>query len=84
MFVIYNICVCDLPLHHEWVFLLHGEVRVDLNGIILILQLQQLLPALLCYQLAVVDDICTEKRNDNHMKHVSNRPEEHVEIQNLN
>lgn len=47
-----------LPLDHEGVLLLHGEVRVDLDGIILVFQLQQLLSALLCHQLAIINDIC--------------------------
>lgn len=53
-----------VPLHHERVFLLHGELRVDLDGIIFILQLQQLLPALLRHQLAVINDICEKKSDD--------------------
>lgn len=56
--MIFN-CVClFLPFHHKWVFLLHGKVRVDLNGIIFILQLQQLRSTFFCYQPAVIDDIC--------------------------
>lgn len=51
------LCEKVSPLHHEGVFLLHGEVRVDLDGVIFILQLQQFLPALLRHQLAVVDDV---------------------------
>lgn len=53
-----------LPLYYERVLLLHGEVRVDFNGIIFILQLQQLLPAFICHQLAIIDDICA-KREEN-------------------
>lgn len=56
------LCVYHLPLYHEREFLFHGEVRVNLNGVIFILQLQQLLPALLCYQLAVIDDVCVGKQ----------------------
>lgn len=56
-----HLCLCwrVLPLHHERVLLLHGELGVDLDGIIFILQLQQLLPALLRHQLTIINDICT-------------------------
>lgn len=65
------LCVCHLPLYHEREFLFHGEVRVDLDGVIFILQLQQLLPALVCYQLAVIDDVCSQKQECNTLMHVS-------------
>ncbi len=60
-------------------------MRVNLDGIIFILQLQQLLPALVCHQLAVVNDICTPKVNDTILIYVSNRQENHTDkIDNLN
>lgn len=49
--------VFDLPFHHEREFLFHSQVRVNLDGIIFMLQLQQLLLALLCDQFAVIDDV---------------------------
>lgn len=63
---------CDSPLHHERVLLLHGEVGVDLDGVVRVLQVQQLLPALLRHQLTVVDDVCSEA------KQVSVRTERHI------
>jgi len=60
----------DLPLHHKWIFLLHGELRVYLNGIVFLLQLQQLLPALLRDQFAVIDDIYAEKKGQKHKKEI--------------
>ena len=77
-------CVRALPLHHERVFLFHGEVWVDLNGIIFVLQLQQLLPALLCHQLAVVYYICTDKQNGNDIMWASNREDDDEEFGILN
>lgn len=56
--------MCVLPLHHEWVLLLHGEMRVNLDGVIFILQLQQLLSAVVCHQLGIINDICTKKENN--------------------
>lgn len=50
----------DSPLHDERVLLLRAELRVDLDGIIFFLQLQHLLPELLCHQLAIIDDSCAE------------------------
>lgn len=49
--------MCASPLHHERVFLLHGEMRIDLYRIILVLELQQLLSTLVRHQAAVIDDI---------------------------
>lgn len=56
--------MCVLPLHHERVLLLHGEMRVDLDGVVFILQLQQLLSAFIRHQLGIINDICTKKENN--------------------
>ena len=83
------VCVCSgvSPLHHEWIFLLHGELRVDLDGIVFILQLQQLLPAVLRHQLAVFNNIWNKEeewQRYNSCSEQAREPQPNTDTENLN
>ena len=83
------VCVCSgvSPLHHEWIFLLHGELRVDLDGIVFILQLQQLLPTVLRHQLAVFNNIWNKEeewQRYNSCSEQAREPQPNTDTESLN